>query len=235
MQALILADGAFPEAANRHHLLKQAPHIVCCDGAVQKLLDFGLEPDVIVGDMDSISSALMTRFADRLHPSSDQETNDLTKAVDFCVANGYEEIAILGATGLREDHTLGNIALLGEYAQRLKSVCLLTDYGRIDAFRSGMSVNDFVATSYDTKAPEICTTLDGKFTVARFHSFVGQQVSIFALDPTTRLSSMGLKYPVEDRCFTSWWQGTLNESVGEQFSLSINQGCLLVYRLDSPD
>jgi len=233
MQALILADGAFPEADNRHHLLKQAPYIICCDGAVQKLLDFGLEPNAIVGDMDSISETLMARYADRLHPSSDQETNDLTKAVDYCVANGFEEIAILGATGLREDHTLANIALLGEYAQRLKSVCLLTDYGRIDAFRSGMTVNDFVETTYDTKAPEVCTTRDGKFTVARFQSYPGQQVSLFSLDSTTRLSTMGLRYPVEDRCFTSWWQGTLNESVGDQFSVSINQGCLLVYRLDN--
>ncbi len=233
MHALILADGAFPEADKRHQLLKQAPHIICCDGAVQKLHDFGLEPHAIVGDMDSISEALMERYADRLHSSSDQETNDLTKAVEFCITNGFEEVAILGATGLREDHTLGNIALLAEYAQQLKSVCLLTDYGRIDAFRSGMSINDFVETTYDTKAPEVCTTRDGKFTVARFHSFQGQQVSIFSLDPSTRLSTMGLKYPVEDRCFTSWWQGTLNESVGEQFSLSIDQGCLLVYRIDN--
>lgn len=233
MHALILADGAFPEAEKRHHLLKQAPHIICCDGAVQKLLDFGMEPHAIVGDMDSISGELMKRYADRLHPSSDQETNDLTKAVDYCVANGFDEVAILGATGLREDHTLGNIALLADYAQRLKSVCLLTDYGRIDAFRSGMSVNDFVATTYDTKAPEVCTTRDGKFTVARFDSFHGQQVSIFSLNPTTRLTTMGLKYPVEDRSFTSWWQGTLNESIGEQFSLSIDNGCLLVYRIDN--
>lgn len=233
MHALILADGAFPKSENRLNLLKQAPYIVCCDGAVEKLVNIGLEPQAIVGDMDSISDELKERFADRLYPSLDQETNDLTKAVDHCLVNGFNEVAILGATGLREDHTIGNIALLAEYAGKLNAVCLLTDYGRIDAVHGDLTVDDHPASRYDSRAPEMCTTRDGSHTVARFQSYKGQQVSIFCLDPTTRLTSLGLKYQVEDRCFASWWQGTLNESTGEQFSLSIDRGCLLVYRIDT--
>lgn len=232
MQALILADGAFPTKANHLELLKHAPCIVCCDGATAKLVEFGREPFAIVGDMDSLSGELKNRFADRIHQSAEQETNDLTKAVEFCITQGFDEIAILGATGLREDHTLGNIALLADYAKRLKSVCLLTDYGRIDAFRSGMGPDDYNAPGMDQQAPEICTTRNGAFTVARFQSFQGQQVSIFALTPDTAISSLGLKYPLENRKLTSWWQGTLNESEGVQFSLSIDQGIVLVYRLD---
>jgi len=232
MQALILADGAFPTTTHRQELLKRAEAIICCDGAIGKLLDFGREPVAIVGDMDSISPELKAQFADRLHQVSEQETNDLTKAVEYCISKGYDEIAILGATGLREDHTLGNIALLADYAPRLKSVCLLTDYGRIDAFRSGMCVDDFNVPGLDAMAPEVCTTRNGAFTVARFQSFQGQQVSIFALTPDAQISSLGLKYSLENRTLTSWWQGTLNESAGEQFSLSIDQGVLLVYRLD---
>jgi thiamine pyrophosphokinase len=232
MQALILADGAFPTTKNRQELLRHAQNIVCCDGATSKLLDFGREPVAIVGDMDSISAELKAQFADRIYLVAEQESNDLTKAVEFCISKGFDEIAILGATGLREDHTLGNIALLADYAPRLKSVCLLTDYGRIDAFRSGISVNDFIEPGLDAMAPEVCTTRNGAFTVARFHSFEGQQVSIFALTPDAQISSLGLKYPLENRNLTSWWQGTLNESAGEQFSLSIDQGILLVYRLD---
>jgi thiamine pyrophosphokinase len=232
MQALILADGAFPTNEKRQYLLHDATHIICCDGAVQKLLDFGREPDAIVGDMDSISSELKERFANRIFSSSEQETNDLTKAVDYCITKGYDELAILGATGLREDHTLGNISLLAEYAPRLKSVCLLTDYGRIDAFRFGMEANDCQEPGLDTKAPEVCGNRAGTHTVARFESFSGQQVSIFSLSPDAEISGLGLLYPLENRRLTSWWQGTLNESTGEQFSLSINKGCLLVYRLD---
>ncbi len=233
MQALILADGAFPTTKKRQELLRNAENIVCCDGATGKLLDFGREPVAIVGDMDSISPELKAQFAAKIHQVTEQETNDLTKAVEYCIVQGFDEIAILGATGLREDHTLGNIALLADYAPRLKSVCLLTDYGRIDAFRSGMLTDDFAEPGLDTKAPEVCATRDGNFTVARFESFAGQQVSIFALTPESQVSSLGLKYPLENRNLTSWWQGSLNESAGEQFSLSINKGVLLVYRLDA--
>jgi len=232
MNVLILADGAFPSNEKRQKLLRMAAHIVCCDGAVKKLVEFGREPDAVVGDMDSISTELKTRFADRLFQNQDQETNDLTKAVDYCIEQGFDEVAILGATGLREDHTLGNISLLSEYSTRLKSVCLLTDYGRIDSFRSGMSIDEYREPGFDSKAPVVCTTRDGSCTVARFESFQGQQVSIFSLDPVTRISALGLRYPIENRCFTSWWQGSLNEAEGSNFSLSIDQGCLLVYRLD---
>jgi thiamine pyrophosphokinase len=83
----------------------------------------------------------------------------------------------------------------------------------------------------DAGAPEVCATRDGCFTVARFGCNPGQQVSVFALDPTTHIHSLGLKYPLEDRCFTSWWQGTLNEATGEQFSLSFDKGGLIVYRV----
>ena len=232
MQALILADGAFPTTKKHQELLRHAENIVVCDGAVCKLLDFGREPVAIVGDMDSISPELKAQFADRIHWVAEQETNDLTKAVNYCVEHGFDELAILGATGLREDHTLGNIALLADYATKVKTVCLLTDYGRIDAFHSGISVDEYNEPGLDAMAPEVCATLNGNYTVARFQSFAGQQVSIFALTPDSHISSLGLKYPLENLQLTSWWQGTLNEASGEQFSLSIDQGILLVYRLD---
>ena len=233
MLALILADGAFPTSENRLDMLRHMEHVVCCDGAITKLVAFGREPMAIVGDMDSIPNDLKVRFSSILHPSSDQETNDLTKAVEFCIQNGFDELAILGATGLREDHALGNISLLAEYAPKLKTVCMLTDYGRIDTVQTGSDVEEYQEPGADTKAPIVCTTRGGDFTVARFESFNGQQVSIFSLQPETKINSLGLKYPLENRSLRSWWQGTLNECNGEQFSLSIDKGCLLVYRLDS--
>lgn len=232
MQALILADGTFPENEQRIDLLKASSNIVCCDGAVKKLIDYGLIPFAIVGDMDSIPEDLKEKYSDRLFKSDDQETNDLTKAVEFCIKNGFDEIAILGATGLREDHTLGNISLLANYAERLKSVCILTDFGRIDSIKSGVSVNDFFKIGLDDMAPEVCSTRNGLYTVAKFKSFSGQQVSLFSLNTECHISALGLKYPLESRCLTSWWQGTLNEAISDEFTLSIDNGSLLVYRLN---
>lgn len=204
MQTIILADGVFPKNEKLLALLRKADRIICCDGAAKKLLEFGREPEAIIGDMDSLSDELKIRFKDKIYPSSDQETNDLTKAVEFCISNDFQEIAILGSTGLREDHTLGNISLLADYSLRTENICLLTDYGRMDAMRSSRN----------------------------FDCIPGQQVSIFSLTPESCITAQGLLYPIERRSFTSWWQGTLNQAVGNSFRLEIDYGCLLVYRLE---
>ena len=75
----------------------------------------GFIPDAIVGDMDSLNESIAGRFHDRIFKDKDQDTNDLTKAVAWCSERGYRDLVILGATGKREDHTIGNISLLAEY------------------------------------------------------------------------------------------------------------------------
>jgi thiamine pyrophosphokinase len=203
MQTIILADGEFPKNEKLLKLLREAERVICCDGSAQKLLAFGREPNAIVGDLDSLPANLKIRYADRVFHDKDQETNDLTKAVTFCTSHNYQDIGILGSTGLREDHTLGNLSLLADYALRTDSICLLTDYGRMDAMHFSRS----------------------------FKSIPGQQVSIFSLASDTCITAHGLLYPIENRKFSSWWQGTLNQALEDSFSLDIDHGCLLVYRL----
>jgi thiamine pyrophosphokinase len=200
-QTVILADGRFPEHATPLSFLRNARRIVCCDGAAEKLVAFGREPDAIVGDFDSISEGLKQRFPAILFPDPEQETNDLTKAVGFCTQRGWKEIAILGATGNREDHTLGNLSLLNDY-EKTARVQMLTD----------------------------CGVFVPQCRSAVYESYPGQQVSIFSLTPTTRFRTQNLVYPLRNRPLTSWWQGTLNESEAEWFEIAIDRGEILVFR-----
>ena len=197
---VILAAGIFPQHPYAKKALLDANTVVCCDGAAEKLLTLDVEPHYIVGDLDSVSEETKKRFSDRLHYVESQETNDLTKAVNFCVEQGVSRVTILGATGLREDHTLANISLLADYADMLE-VLLITDYGVFTAIK--------------------------KTTV--FDSFPGQQVSIFSLTPQTRITLNGLKYPLHEAMLDSWWKGTLNESLGASFSLTFNEGRLIIF------
>ncbi|MDR0799546.1 MAG: thiamine diphosphokinase [Dysgonamonadaceae bacterium] len=200
-QTVILADGSFPKHPVPLSFLRSGRPVVCCDGAIKNLLAVGLEPDYIIGDLDSISSELKKRFASILHHNPDQETNDLTKAVHFCLKNQWTKITILGATGKREDHTLGNLSLLTEY-EEIVQVQALTDYGVF--------------------TPQLKSVV--------YESYRGQQVSIFSLTNNTFLSSENLRYPLEHRALTSWWQGTLNESLSDQFNIRMDQGKLLIFR-----
>ncbi len=200
MKTVILANGTFPTHPVPVSRLREAGLIVCCDGAAEKLVANGLEPGIIIGDLDSVSPELRERYRSILVQDSDQETNDLTKAVKWCVTQGIREVAILGATGIREDHTLGNISLLADYKNDIDAI-MLTDTGSFRVY-------------------------DGSVTIA---SHPGQQVSLFSIDPSLKVTSTGLKYPLQNLKLTSWWRGTLNEAEGECFTLKFDTGKIIVF------
>jgi len=197
---VIVADGTFPQHEIPLEYLKNAKRVVCCDGSAQNLILSGMLPDAIVGDLDSLSDELVNRFADRIYLDENQDTNDLTKAVLWCSDMGYKEIVIVGGTGKREDHTLGNISLLADYIKNV-NIIMVTDTGILRPL---------------LKSSEIS-------------SFPGQQVSIFSIDPETEVTSNGLRFPLCRTKISNWWFATLNESLGDRFSLVFNNGRLIVY------
>ena len=84
--------------------------------------------------LPALSPALRKRYADRITHIAEQDDNDLTKAFHLAQTLSPSRITILGATGKREDHTLGNISLLLDYAREAACpVSMLTDYGRFEA------------------------------------------------------------------------------------------------------
>lgn len=197
---VIVADGIFPQHDIPLNYLKNAKRIICCDGSVKNLILTGHNPEAIIGDMDSLDDDLAYRFADRIFPDESQDTNDLTKAVTWCFQKGYKDIVIVGATGKREDHTIGNISLLTEYI-KFMNVIMVTDTG-------------------------ILRPISGS---SEIFSFPGQQVSIFSIDPETEITSTGLRYPLNGTKIKNWWVATLNESLGDRFSIEFDRGRIIVY------
>jgi thiamine pyrophosphokinase len=200
---VIVANGCFPQHDVPLKALRDAGTIVCCDGAVKKIVEHGLQPGYIVGDMDSITPLHAEQYAHILYPSAEQETNDLTKAVHFCRAHGVEKVCIVGATGERDDHSIANIALLADYATILHSVEILTDHGRFTPLLAS-------------------TTLE---------SYAGQQVSVFCMTPHLHMDSEGLKYPLRGVVFDSWWKGTLNKALGNRFRILFKEGKVIIFRM----
>ncbi|MBQ2126179.1 MAG: thiamine diphosphokinase [Bacteroidaceae bacterium] len=195
--AVIVAGGEFPTGTQPLEILQSAPFVVCCDGAADRYIATGRVPDAIVGDGDSIGATNREKFAHLLHIVTEQESNDQTKAVRYLMEKGKRRIAIVGATGRREDHTIGNISLLIEYAHAGCDVCTFTDYG--------------VFIPCNGTTTHKCRK--------------GQQVSIFSIT-AKELSAEGLLYPIYD--FNNWWQGTLNECTGDEFTIKAT-GCYLLF------
>jgi len=200
-KVVVVANGKFPEHEIPLNALADADIVVCCDGATANVDKHGIIPTAIVGDLDSLTSFLKTKYADKLHHDSDQNTNDLTKAIKWCLSRNYTTIDIVGATGLREDHTLGNIGLLPLYARMGARVRMFTDNGFIIPLLVSQSVE----------------------------SFIGQQVSIFSPNNLTKTTSTNLRYPINNGILNEYWMGTLNESLGEKFTLEFEPGPLILF------
>ena len=203
VEAVVLANGEYPTAPLPLQILADAPYVVCCDGGADEYIRNGHTPNLIIGDGDSISEENHKKYGHLLHRIAEQETNDQTKAVNYLLSQGKRRIAIVGATGKREDHTLGNISLLMDYMRAGADVRTYTDHGIFIPCRN------------------TCT----------FTCQPGQQVSSSTSMPV-KLHGLGLVYPLSD--FTNWWQGTLNECIGTEFTIEAEGEYLVFLNFPQP-
>lgn len=167
--AVILANGEYPRHPVALYVLQTASYVVCCDGAADEYIRRGFQPDAIVGDGDSVSPLIRQRYQNIFYHRQDQQSNDQTKALEFILQQGKKSIAIVGACGKREDHTIANISLLMHYLSQGCQVMMFSDYGVFIPARNNLT----------------------------FFSQPGQQVSIFNFSAKD-ISASGLRYPLFD-------------------------------------
>ncbi|MFN8770848.1 MAG: thiamine diphosphokinase [Neisseriaceae bacterium] len=197
---LILADGRFPQHIYLKSLLKTANNLIACDGSANRLLKHNIIPNHIIGDCDSISYKLYKQFKNIITKDDDQSTNDLTKAVNLAHSLKLDNIVILGATGMREDHAIANIGLLIKYNTIINKIAMISDYGIF--------------------------TVSNKNPIS---TIKGQQISLFSPIPNTKITCSELKWPLSNYQFNSWNSGTLNEATGNYIIISSNNP-IIVYR-----
>lgn len=203
---VIFADGDCPTHPIPLGILRSGRPVIACDNAgAQLITKWNMLPDAIVGDGDSLPQQFKDRYKDIIHYVAEQDYNDLTKATRFFLEHyrspgtKHPRICYIGCTGKREDHTLGNISLPTFYRQ---------EFGV-----EGVLPTDFGWFVYCHGACE-------------FESIPNQQVSIFNLN-CSALTSQGLQWPIYP--FAQWWQGTVNNALGNAFSIDGN-GDYIVYR-----
>ena len=221
--AVILGAGDFPRKAFPRYLLGSASHIVCCDGAFARYLShmhsvFGGErlPDAVVGDMDSIPPRLFNGYRGLMHKVDEQEENDQTKALRYVIGHfpDVDAIHILGATGKREDHTIGNLSLLMEYARSM---------GLDGLGAPGRPSVDVVS--------DTCTAFAVTDTVT-LEVGEGRKISIFSPDNSLKITSKGLHWKTDDVVFDNWWKATLNRADEDTVTLEFSHPSVALIILD---
>ena len=160
--------------------------------------------------MDTLSQSMQRKYADIIIKENEQDHNDQTKAVRWVLNNlrGVQNIHILGGTGGRTDHTIGNTSLLMEYTRMFDlgdiAIEMVTDEGTI------FPINDTI----------------------EFECGPGRSISIFSPDNSLKIKSEGLMYPTEDVVFDNWWKATLNKTVQDKVRLELSHRSIALIILD---
>lgn len=179
----VLAAGDFPARGSEpERVLLAAERVVACDSAAEGFRRrFRRWPDFVVGDLDSLgeSARADAALARRLVRIAEQETCDLDKAIRFCRARGWDDIVVVGASGGREDHLIGNV-----YRALAAEVPVVCERGVFHPVRGRLVLR----------------------------TAKGAGVSVFAPDPTTRMTSRGLRWKLDGVRFESPHCATLNRA-----------------------
>jgi len=88
---------------------------IAADSGLETAEKLGIEPHIIIGDFDSIDAGLLANYADIAniikYPPQKDDTDSML-CVKYALERGYKNMAVIGGTGGRIDHTLANLALL---------------------------------------------------------------------------------------------------------------------------
>jgi thiamine pyrophosphokinase len=203
--SLLICNGAVPHQNLALFLAHCADHVVCADGGANQAYEYGVRPELIIGDLDSLRCDARVHFETlgvEIRRLRDQEDTDFEKALKYLRDAGVKNLAVLGLTGRLLDHTLGNLSILMRYVNDFAFI-IYDEHYRIDVLRSE---RDFSATP-------------------------GGRVSLIPLLAAEDISTSGLAYPLQrEALIFGEREGTCNTALSSSFRIELSKGTLLVFR-----
>ena len=114
---VLFGNGESPTHKIPTEILKNARTILCTDGGANKLKNIGLQPDLILGDFDSISD---NSFGCEIIKLVDQSKTDLEKSLDWCKKNGITKLDLVGFSGEQDDHNMAALWTLVSFSEKME-------------------------------------------------------------------------------------------------------------------
>ena len=209
---IIFANGILEQPERLKAQLRASDRVFCADGGTTHALDLGLMPEIIVGDLDSLSPDVAAQMEQagvtvRRYPI-DKDQTDLELVLELAVADGPDEIVLVAALGGRLDQTLANILLLARSAFSAVPISLIDGPQRAIVVHHGQTI-----------------TIDGQ---------PGDTLSLVPLSPVVeQVSLTGVRWPLTRATLS--FGSTLsisNELAAPQARLSIGAGRILMIYFD---
>jgi thiamine pyrophosphokinase len=205
-RVLIFANGELPDLNKARLLLQADDYVICADGGTRHALALSLQPDLVIGDMDSLKNGQWQKLEEtglpiELYPHDKNET-DLELAITRALELEPNEILVIAALGGRLDHTLGNLALLSDI--------------RLSAFN----------TRFDDGVEELFFCREQ----VEVHGGSGDTLSLIPWGgPVQGVQTQGLRWSLNGETLHSQkTRGISNEMLSLTASISLESGLLLI-------
>jgi thiamine pyrophosphokinase len=201
-RALILANGNPPGKRLFKKYLLSADLFICADGGANAAVNFGVSPDLIIGDFDSVQNKTLRIFNKaKLQKLKDQNSTDLEKALTAAIRRKCTEITVMGATVGRLDHAMGNLSALAKFSHKA-AVKFVDDTG------------EFVYS--------------GRKTILSIA--VGTNISLLPLSRCSGIVTSGLKWDLKNEALQlGIRESTSNVAVSSQVKIKVGNGDLIIY------
>lgn len=179
--------------------------LVAADGASNWLFRYGIEPDVVIGDMDGIEPWLAQKIGPKkMLERVDQNLTDLEKALNWIAEQGVGQVSVFGLGGKRVDHLFSNFVLLWKY---------------LPHFTLSAHHDDWTAFFLQDEKKE--------FTVG-----LGQTISLIPFENCSGVTLQGLRYPLKEGQIGFERTGVSNVAESKQITVEVRKGKLAVFAMN---
>jgi len=202
---IILANGRPPEKKQIEYFSSHGfPYLICADGGADTARDLGLEPNLIAGDLDSVTPATLEYFDGKavIEKIDRQDDTDMEKCIKLAIRDGFTRCVIMGATGDRLDHSFNNLGIAFKYNEQI-TIILLSESSCMQIITGHTQVK----------------------------GIPGETVSLFGLDDKTRFTTIGLAYPLNNESLPFGVRdGTSNSALTGEFEVIVKGGTGIMMR-----
>lgn len=205
MKAVIFAGGAIGDYNHIKRYLRGADLIICADSGADYALDVQVIPDLVVGDMDSISKNSL----DKINKMGiltysfpvEKDCTDTELALELALNKGASQAVLLGGIGDRPDHSLANISLMISFLNKGLKLKLADEKWEM-----------FLITDEE-----------------QIYGKKGDILSLISITPeVTGIETKGLYYPLnKESLFIGVPRGISNVFIEEKAIVKIKKGILL--------